>query len=375
MAQVDSGSVNRKITLQDLTKRRLQTCKYTMTNKPFDISLLFTTKCNAACLHCGFSCSPHEGVDADLDMLKNFSLEAYKYAQKKAKVLRVHLTGGEPFLRYNDMLDLARYLKALDGDIVMSCMTNAHWATSVSQAKEKLKALRQAGCNKIGISVDDFHIQNIGLDKLRNAVKAIIELHINLGFKFNQMNNKRGCFQFLSEFDDLFSAASNVICDIHSFNCVPVGRARNLSRDHFNYLPSMPQDKCESLGNYLMTPDGKVAICCGTFDFASNLVLGKYPEKSLKELVAASNRNDIYKVLRSQGPAYYAPSLDAAGYPTSTNAYTHLCDLCRCVFENADKDPKKQDVITQTTRLWREDRDLEKKTIIPLLENFLSEKE
>ena len=340
-----------------------------MTNKPFDICLLFTTKCNADCLHCGFSCSPQEGVDADLDMLKNFSLEAYKYAQKKAKVLRVHVTGGEPFLRYNDLLDLARYLRALDDDILMNCMTNAHWATTVSQAKEKLKALRQAGCNKIGISVDDFHIQNIGLDKLRNAVKAIIELHIDFGFKFNQMNNKRGCFQSLSEFDDLFSAASNVICDIHSFNCVPVGRARNLSRDHFNYLPSMPQDKCKGLGNYLITPDGKVAICCGSFDLASSLVLGKYPEKSLKELVAASNRNDIYKVLKSQGPAYYAPSLDAAGYPTSINAYTHLCDLCRCVFENADNDPKKQDVITQTTRLWRKDRDLEKKTVRELEEN------
>jgi organic radical activating enzyme len=348
-----------------------------MTNKPLailDISLLFTTKCNAECSHCGFSCSPREGVDADLDMLKNFSFEAYNYAQKTAKELRVHLTGGEPFLRYNDLLELVRYIKDLDDNIRISSMTNAFWATSVSQAKKKLQALRQVGCKAIGISVDDFHIQNIGIDKMRNAVKALIEIQLQFAFKFNQMNNKAGCFKSLSAFDDLFSAASNVIFEIHSFNCIPVGRASDLPSDHFNYLPSMPQDKCQSLGNYTLAPDGKVGICCGNFDFSHSLVIGKYPEKSLEELITASNRKDIYKVLKFQGPAYYAPALDAAGYPTSTKAYTHLCDLCRCVFENAENDPHKKGVIIQATRLWREDHDLEQKKVIPLLDNFLGGK-
>jgi len=339
----------------------------------FNIAVVFTLRCSVKCPHCGFSCSPQGGQDVNVDMVKRFCMETYEYARANSRCLGVNLTGGEPFVRYSELLELAEWLNRVDQGIMLSCVTNGYWASSVSRAKDLLGPLRRAGCMNIGISIDDYHLQEVGLGRVRNAVKALIELDMSVGFKFSQMNNMRSLFECLKEVGDPFLEKSDFRFVVHSFNCLPVGRARGLSKEHFRYLPLSSLGNC-ALGRFTLIPDGRLLVCCGSFDFAPTLVLGEYPRETVEGLIAAFNKNDLFNLLRARGPAYFAPFLDDAGYTVSTKSYTHICDLCHCVFRDVSIDLRKAMIIAQATEDWKHG-EVNNTKVISLLESFMGVEE
>ncbi len=335
-----------------------------MEDKYIHIGIMFTTRCNIDCPHCGFECSPEKGEDADLETVKQFCMDAHRYACKKGKLLDVSFTGGEPFLRYKELLQVIRLLKATDDTIKTCIATNGFWAESVKGAKQILKPFKTMQC-RIGLSMDSYHIQRIGINKIRNAIEALSSLNFDFTLKFASLKNQPSFAQCLAKLEDRLQ---NSRYSVHTFPCNPAGRANTLPANSFHFLNTMPKDRCRSQGNFILMLDGNVFICCGVYKHDQQLSMGKFPDNPFQDLLIKAQTNELFKVLRDKGPAYFVQPLEDRGYLFGKTPYTSICDLCRCVFKNCQGDTKKRKIIHRTVKHWRKNREQEKTILV--MNNF-----
>jgi len=118
-----------------------------------DLRISITDRCNFRCVYC----MPREvfGRDfvfADRDQLLTFE-EIARLARPFAAlgVEKIRLTGGEPLIRRN-IEHLIELLAAIDGIRDLTLTTNGSLLT-----REKARALRNAGLNRISVSLDSLN--------------------------------------------------------------------------------------------------------------------------------------------------------------------------------------------------------------------------
>ncbi len=68
--------------------------------------------------------------------------------------LHFDITGGEPFMDFEQLCDTLAYARKLGGGV--SCVTNAFWARTDAIALEKLRTLRDLGLQLLAVSVSRF---------------------------------------------------------------------------------------------------------------------------------------------------------------------------------------------------------------------------
>ena len=112
-------------------------------------------RCNAACRHCLYSCSPTRG-DAYVD---EASAETICRFLRKGGCRSVHIGGGEPFLDFEGLVMMIRKLKQA-GIRLDYIETNAYWVAD-ALAKEYLKRLLAEGVRALCISIDPFHAEYV----------------------------------------------------------------------------------------------------------------------------------------------------------------------------------------------------------------------
>ncbi len=152
---------------------------YLYIKKPVSLGLLLTYKCNIACRDCIYNCSPDWKSDwisiADAELL---------FAQL-SKVLRrpcsydresisfsygIHFTGGEPFLNYELLRNLAK--KSRQFGLAMPFVeTNAFWASDDKKTEKMLTDLKKDGLKGILISVNPFNIEKIPFLNTKRAAE------------------------------------------------------------------------------------------------------------------------------------------------------------------------------------------------------------
>lgn len=108
-----------------------------------------TERCNLHCAHC-FVSSTKEGSDITLEQMRNLVIPRLI----EANVIRVTLTGGEPFA-HPHLLEICRLL--VDQGIPVGICTNATLATD-----EQIAALAQMGNVHINVSFDGFRPETHG---------------------------------------------------------------------------------------------------------------------------------------------------------------------------------------------------------------------
>jgi len=89
---------------------------------------------------------------------------------------RIHLTGGEPFGRWEMLLDLCRQAKSLGLKPLEKIETNAFWATDANLVANRIKALKEAGMAKLFISADPYHQQYVPIARARLAAAVAEEI-------------------------------------------------------------------------------------------------------------------------------------------------------------------------------------------------------
>jgi len=131
--------------------------------------VLLTYKCNAACEFCYYNCSPQKGglmpVETCVGTWRSLKVLAGDEA-------RIHLTGGEPFLYWDRLVEiLSEASKQKLGPVDM-VETNGFWATSDAMTKDRLTTLIELGVRRLKISVDPFHQEYVDIEPVRRLARV-----------------------------------------------------------------------------------------------------------------------------------------------------------------------------------------------------------
>ncbi|HEY5476123.1 MAG TPA: radical SAM protein, partial [Tepidiformaceae bacterium] len=114
-----------------------------------DLRISVTDRCNFRCRYC----MPREVFGPDFAFLERTDLLTYEEITRLARIFvgagveKIRLTGGEPLVR-RDLASLVRQLRAVPGLKDLTLTTNG------SLLKSQARALREAGIERITVSLD-----------------------------------------------------------------------------------------------------------------------------------------------------------------------------------------------------------------------------
>jgi MoaA/NifB/PqqE/SkfB family radical SAM enzyme len=133
--------------------------------------LMLTYKCNCACEFCYYNCCPDKGGLMPVDTAIS--------AWESLKVLagdntKIHITGGEPFLYWDNLLEILEQAQKLNLGKVDLIETNGFWATSEKIVRQRLKKLGELGMNRFKVSTDPFHQEYVDIEPVRRLAEMAI---------------------------------------------------------------------------------------------------------------------------------------------------------------------------------------------------------
>jgi len=135
--------------------------------------LLLTYKCNCACEFCYYSCSQEKDGLMPTDMAISAWQSLKSLAGDNAKI---HLTGGEPFLYWDQLLEILETGKKQNLGKIDLIETNGFWATSEKAVIERLKTLDALGMHRLKISTDPFHQEFVDLEPVLLLAQLATEI-------------------------------------------------------------------------------------------------------------------------------------------------------------------------------------------------------
>lgn len=143
--------------------------------------LLLTYKCNAKCEFCYYNCSPKQDGLMTVEMAINAWRSLKGLAGESAKI---HITGGEPFLYWDRLVEILREAKKHNLGPVDMIETNGFWATVRQDSpqadekiiKDRLKILDGLGMSRLKISCDPFHQEYVDIEPVRRLSQIAKEL-------------------------------------------------------------------------------------------------------------------------------------------------------------------------------------------------------
>ena len=118
-----------------------------------DLRISVTDRCNFRCTYC----MPREIFGRDFEFLRRDELLTFEEVARLARLFvqlgveKIRLTGGEPLLR-RDLERLVQMLSRIGGLQDLTLTTNGSLLT-----REKARALKEAGLNRITISLDSLN--------------------------------------------------------------------------------------------------------------------------------------------------------------------------------------------------------------------------
>jgi MoaA/NifB/PqqE/SkfB family radical SAM enzyme len=251
------------------------------------ISAQITWRCNIACAHC---CQDHLNTDLDISRFVSF-IKLYK---EKLSLKRIGITGGEPFLRYKELLTLGQRLCELQ--INWGIVTNAYWAKSYTEALEKLSALNQLGLDVLAVSYDAFHGEFIPIEHLEYGLSAAKKLNISSFVYISSLHREPTTTHEMLALD----IAKNYGASVNRRIVVPVAYGEKIQDSACGYSISELSLVCPQRNTLTVWPDGKVLPCC-TAGTHESLSLGNIHENSPEEIVDKFANSNFLKPLFSFG--------------------------------------------------------------------------
>ena len=134
---------------------------------------LLTYKCNASCEFCYYNCSPKQGGLMPVEIAVSAWQTLKELAGNSAKV---HITGGEPFLYWDRLVEILQEAKMHNLGPVDMIETNGFWAVGEKIIKDRLKLLNEFGMSWLKISCDPFHQEYVDVEPVRRLAHIAKEL-------------------------------------------------------------------------------------------------------------------------------------------------------------------------------------------------------
>ena len=288
------------------------------------LALMPTWHCDVACHHCVFESSPRLTRTLGLDL----ALEAIAQAAGSTAARRVTLSGGEPFLRADYLLAIAK--AAASSGLAFRVVSNGTFGRDARAANELLTELLSIGVESISISWDAFHEQFIEPSAVAAAIKACraLGISVRLTAVVTRTHDLGAALSALG--DEGFELPATQV------KCLPVGRARKKVKAH-DLIPAAEHERGRACGSdfdtLALTPDGRVYPCCAVGGFTEGIALGKFPESSLAQLLTRRDRELKWVALAAQGPRFFSDRMtEPERAALQLDEGLHDCVQCNRIF-------------------------------------------
>jgi MoaA/NifB/PqqE/SkfB family radical SAM enzyme len=290
--------------------------------------LLLTYRCNAKCEFCYYNCSPEKNGLMAVDV----AISAWQSLKALAgDKVRVHITGGEPFLYWDRLVEILQEGKRQELGPLDMVETNGFWAASEKIVRERLKILDELGMLRLKISCDPFHQEYVDIEPVKRLADVARELlsEKRVLVRWEKYLDSSVEMQGLSQ-DELNRQYSLAIKD---YPCRFTGRAGGRLAE---LIASKPVEtlapmncKLELLGAKGVHIDPYGNVFSGT---CSGIIVGNVNQSSLEDIWREFHpaEREIVNTLFDSGPVGMLERAVELGYETA-EVYAGKCHLCTSV--------------------------------------------
>jgi MoaA/NifB/PqqE/SkfB family radical SAM enzyme len=286
--------------------------------------LLLTYKCNCACEFCYYNCSPEKGG--------LMSPEIFISSQQSLKTIagesvKIHITGGEPFLYFDYLCELLEAAQKQKLGPVDTIETNGFWAENERIIRQRLKALDRLGINRLKISCDPFHQEFVGIEFVKRLADTATEIlgagRVLVRWK-KYLDNPIKTNLSAEDKNRIF------LSSIKEYPCRFAGRAAGTIAELAANKSTGEIAKTNCKQSFLdakgihIDPYGNVFS--GT---CSGIILGNVTQMPLEKIWSdfQPTNNKLIETLFDSGPAGLLNEAERGGY-RKTNLYAGKCHLC-----------------------------------------------
>lgn len=279
--------------------------------------------CNASCSICCFSSDPDCKEKLNIKRIKEYIDEAKDIDQIKT----ISFTGGEPFLDYDNLIELVYYAYVANKRITV--ITNGFWATDYEKTFEMMYRLKQCGLKHLSLSHDLYHKEFIKTENIKNILKVAAKLNIPTSIAIAKMKNEE-VGKIIDEIgSDIYTASLKV------GPCLPIGRAtNNFSNEDFDRTLKSKDAKCMYGKNLAVCYDGTIYPCCSQVVIETGLGIGNFEDISLKDALKKLKNNALLYFLRNSNMDFYTNFAKEKLKMEIPDYVVNPCELCAILFKN-----------------------------------------
>jgi organic radical activating enzyme len=290
--------------------------------------LLLTYKCNCACEFCYYNCSPEKNGLMSVDM----AISAWQSLRVLAgDDARIHITGGEPFLYWDQLQQILEQARRLNLGKVDLIETNGFWATGEEVVRQRLKTLAKLGMQRLKISTDPFHQEFVDIEPVRRLARIAMEI---LGER-RTLVRWQAYLKRPVEMKNLSASEREErhIRAIQDYLCRFTGRAAGrlaglVAKDT---LENIAQAHCKEafLGAKGVHIDPYGNVFSGT---CSGIIIGNVSQSPLEQMWQQFHpaNNEVLNTLFTLGPSGLLSRAENLGY-RKANLYAGKCHLCTSI--------------------------------------------
>ena len=281
------------------------------------IAFGYSTRCNIRCAHCVAAGDTPDNKKMELVKAKEILRD-----MAEASVTGISFTAGEPFIYFNDLLELVSLCQELQ--IYTRVVTNSYWAKSPEQAQHHLGRLKHCGLNQLRMSSSRWHQQHVPMQNVLNAAAACKAAGLDYFISFvTDFSEKDDVYEQLFRDNNLKYFPEPVIY---------AGRADSFGREKI--FTDYQENRCAM--NPYLAPDLTMYACCDAgshFQITNFFKLGNLKDHSVAELFVKSETSPLYNCIRSMGISNIA---SFSGLKAREIVSYRKCELCKKLFDTPE---------------------------------------
>ena len=277
----------------------------------------YSTKCNIRCEHCVAA----DGLVADTTMELSRA-RAVIEEMACCNVKGISFTAGEPFLFFNDILNLVRLCHK--HGIYSRMVTNGFWAKTREHSDHSVAELKAGGLSQLRISYSRWHQKNISRENIVNAAASCQKYGLDY------------FISFVTDFSEQDDSFEQFLRDKRlKFFPEPLlyfGRAESFTRSRI--LTDYHPNTC--LMNPYLSPELDMFACCDAGNRFTNtdfFFLGNLADYDIAGLFVKYETNILYNLIRNMGLTSMASFL---GFKASEIVKYRRCELCEMLFNSKE---------------------------------------
>ncbi|MBO9129015.1 radical SAM/SPASM domain-containing protein [Bacillus sp. 165] len=274
--------------------------------KIHDLVFSLTRQCNAFCDFCCNDDGPLKKGVIDPEYAKQWIKDFVEYVPY---CRTAGFTGGEVFLRYQEMEKIHEYLH--EYDFKTSITTNGFWGQNPDRARVQLKRLMELGLKEIAVSIDPSHIEWVPLKHSTAAVKIALECGLTVAVTSHFKSGEGSAKDYFEP-----EYHPHIIWD-ESHYVLPVGRAKQLPKESFK-SSSLEHLFCPRV-QMVIQPNGDVDPCCSVCLDDGVFVVGNLYRQTMPEvlvnmlsdmylkIITHRGLDELEKIVQRYHPTYFLP--------------------------------------------------------------------